>query len=314
MPSSISVKTAANGGLFPPSFGPWHTIYVRINRRAKNGVLERIFRALQEEHLTNNRITVIQRIKFLTSNTIENYEKHKTLNTKQKQILYNQRTSWIFFSPSKLLALFLKNSMAKEDLSASDNTVKVWARHREDIIRLYGWVEERHRIFRFYRPNNDPGESSLFINQNGILYIVQEFEKYFFERHIQKIKNIENKVDGNNYQVANNFESLLKACLKIKLRKAQIKNKAENKEINEDAIFNGVLRDLLKDLTYAYKKYRRKQYKQESRNWNQKLLGILLQDNRNPLISHDEQSLLIYFVNKCCQEIYQHFSTYWKRA
>jgi transposase len=43
----------------PPSFGPWHTIYVRINRWAKNGVLERIFQALQEEHLTNNRITVV---------------------------------------------------------------------------------------------------------------------------------------------------------------------------------------------------------------------------------------------------------------
>jgi transposase len=43
----------------PETFGPWHTIYVRINRWAKNGVLERIFHALQEEQITNKRITVV---------------------------------------------------------------------------------------------------------------------------------------------------------------------------------------------------------------------------------------------------------------
>jgi transposase len=57
MPSSISVKTAVNGG--PETFGPWHTIYVRINRWAKNGVLERIFYALQEAQITNKRITIL---------------------------------------------------------------------------------------------------------------------------------------------------------------------------------------------------------------------------------------------------------------
>jgi transposase len=43
----------------PETFGPWHTIYVRINRWAKNGVLERVFHALQEEQITNKRIMVV---------------------------------------------------------------------------------------------------------------------------------------------------------------------------------------------------------------------------------------------------------------
>ncbi|MDR1374639.1 MAG: transposase [Treponema sp.] len=43
----------------PPSFGPWHTIYVRTNRWAKNGALERIFHILREEHITNKRITAV---------------------------------------------------------------------------------------------------------------------------------------------------------------------------------------------------------------------------------------------------------------
>ena len=35
----------------PQSFGPWHTIYVRIDRWAKNGVLERVYTALAAQGL-----------------------------------------------------------------------------------------------------------------------------------------------------------------------------------------------------------------------------------------------------------------------
>ena len=33
----------------PKSYGNWHTVYVRMNRWSKNGVLQRIFEALQIE-------------------------------------------------------------------------------------------------------------------------------------------------------------------------------------------------------------------------------------------------------------------------
>ena len=35
----------------PQSFGRWHTIYTRMNRWAKAGVLDRVFKALQEEEI-----------------------------------------------------------------------------------------------------------------------------------------------------------------------------------------------------------------------------------------------------------------------
>ncbi|MDR0721407.1 MAG: transposase, partial [Treponema sp.] len=53
-----------NGGKWralPATFGPGHTIYVRINRWAKNGVLERMFHALQKEPIPNRRIIVVSR-------------------------------------------------------------------------------------------------------------------------------------------------------------------------------------------------------------------------------------------------------------
>ena len=41
----------ASGRGLPKRFGPRHTIYVRMNRWAKNGVLGRVFEQLQSEQL-----------------------------------------------------------------------------------------------------------------------------------------------------------------------------------------------------------------------------------------------------------------------
>ena len=37
----------------PKEYGNWHTIYMRMNRWSKNGVLDRIFSALQAEGVIN---------------------------------------------------------------------------------------------------------------------------------------------------------------------------------------------------------------------------------------------------------------------
>jgi hypothetical protein len=46
---------AANGGL-PKRFGRWDTIYMSMNRWAKNGVLNRVFEQLQLEQIVRIRI------------------------------------------------------------------------------------------------------------------------------------------------------------------------------------------------------------------------------------------------------------------
>ena len=40
----------------PESYGNWHTIYVRMNRWSKNGVLTRLFEALQIESVINIKV------------------------------------------------------------------------------------------------------------------------------------------------------------------------------------------------------------------------------------------------------------------
>ena len=43
----------------PKSYGNWHTIYVRMNRWSKNGVLSRVFAALQTEGIIQINVEVV---------------------------------------------------------------------------------------------------------------------------------------------------------------------------------------------------------------------------------------------------------------
>lgn len=43
----------------PQRYGPWHTIYTRMNRWAKNGVLDLIFEALQRENIIQVRVEAV---------------------------------------------------------------------------------------------------------------------------------------------------------------------------------------------------------------------------------------------------------------
>ena len=43
----------------PKSYGNWHTVYMRMNRWSKNGVLERIFAALQAEGIIRIDVKIV---------------------------------------------------------------------------------------------------------------------------------------------------------------------------------------------------------------------------------------------------------------
>ena len=51
----------------PPPFGKWHTVYTRLRRWQKKGVLERVFRALQEQQI----VTVTLQVLGLDSTSVK---------------------------------------------------------------------------------------------------------------------------------------------------------------------------------------------------------------------------------------------------
>ncbi len=44
----------------PKRFGSWHTIYTRMNRWSKNGVLDQVFEQLQRQQIVHIRITAVK--------------------------------------------------------------------------------------------------------------------------------------------------------------------------------------------------------------------------------------------------------------
>src|SRR5271165_5917132 len=53
---------AEHGGKWrglPKRFGPWHTIYTRMNRWSKSGILDQVFEQLQREQIVRIRIEAV---------------------------------------------------------------------------------------------------------------------------------------------------------------------------------------------------------------------------------------------------------------
>ena len=44
----------------PKRFGPWHTIYTRMNRWSKSGVLDQVFELLQREQIVRIKIEAVK--------------------------------------------------------------------------------------------------------------------------------------------------------------------------------------------------------------------------------------------------------------
>lgn len=135
---------------------------------------------------TGKTTSLIQRIKFLISPSIEEYT---TLNQSQRDILFNQKTSWIFYSPNELLALFLRNSMKMEELTADTERVKVWASHKNELVKAYKLVDTAtKRPFLIY--NKSQGKS-LFTNKpKNVQEIVSGLNKFYLDFQKDKLNKV----------------------------------------------------------------------------------------------------------------------------
>lgn len=154
---------------------------------------------------TGKTTSLIQRIKFLISPSIEEYT---TLNQSQRDILFNQKTSWIFYSPNELLALFLRNSMKMEELTADTERVKVWGSHKNELVKAYKLVDTAtKRPFLIY--NKSQGKS-LFINKpKNIQEIVSELNKFYLDFQKDKLSKV-SEIDVSQFKWKNTGLSIQK--------------------------------------------------------------------------------------------------------
>jgi DNA helicase IV len=148
---------------------------------------------------TGKTTTLIQRIKFLIDNTIVEYE------DKYKDILpfLQGESGWMFFSPSKLLLGYLRNSMIQEGLLASDATSKVWGNYlNEVLLRDYSLIGDKAPFKLYIRPIGSilPNDDKFLTN------LIEDFKIKildYFNENIEKYVNVISKLSISKVYISN---------------------------------------------------------------------------------------------------------------
>src|ERR1017187_1481840 len=90
---------------------------------------------------TGKTTCLIHRIQYLIDKQVEEDENLKVkIKNADWQFIRNQRTGWIFFSPTVLLQRYLTDAMSDEKLDATSETVRVWDDHRIMLINSFGHI------------------------------------------------------------------------------------------------------------------------------------------------------------------------------
>jgi hypothetical protein len=136
---------------------------------------------------TGKTTSLIQRIKFLTDKRAMLGDPDaneigylKPISTAQSNVLF-AKNNWIFFSPSELLKLFLRNSMIQEGLQADDSSIHVWDNFRSKIIKDYKFINTETRN-PFLVLNKFKNECLFPVNGNKLKPIISRFEEFFLEK------------------------------------------------------------------------------------------------------------------------------------
>ena len=128
---------------------------------------------------TGKTTSLIQRIKFLTDKDAM-AEYLPSITKEQSEKLYSPENGWVFYTPSELLKLFLKNSMVSEGLKANDQHVKIWNSEKETLTRAYKLSNpDTQGPFLFYRQKNT--ENLLPADAKNLKRIIDAFDRYFLQ-------------------------------------------------------------------------------------------------------------------------------------
>ncbi len=138
---------------------------------------------------TGKTTSLIQRINYLTSSTIE--EEIGELNNEQREVIYNPNTGWIFYSPTNLLKAYLERAMKEENLIGLEENVRTWDNHRKILLRQTGLINvEKQRPFISKIIRN-----GTYFKQSYEVYnnVNRFFLDFILEKQTLRIKRIHDK-------------------------------------------------------------------------------------------------------------------------
>ena len=108
------VENGCKWRALPKTYGNWHTIYVRMNRWSKNGVLQRVFEALQIEGIIKIKVEAV----CLDSTTVKVH-------------------------PNGTGALKKEENNPSVDLAEDSQRKFIWSPHLTDRLSSFPYPEEK---------------------------------------------------------------------------------------------------------------------------------------------------------------------------
>lgn len=139
---------------------------------------------------TGKTTTLIQRLKFLISRyDLEDFQLNSNnlkISEQEMDILSDERSNWVFFSPTDLLCKYLRSNMEYEGLINPGDKTKVWHTHLRTILRDYYHLAGTDLPFEF-KTKDLSGNNLL---RKGSLQVTKSFTKFYLTTLKSKLKAI----------------------------------------------------------------------------------------------------------------------------
>jgi hypothetical protein len=137
---------------------------------------------------TGKTTLLIHRIQYMLDPDVEINSDTKIFSKPEKDFFRNQKSGWIFFSPTNLLKKYLENAMVAEGLQAYSDTVKTWDELKATLkSNLSLFNSETGRPFLAYKSIDPLWNLSV----SDLIKIQEQFDQYVSNYFIRKIKTFE---------------------------------------------------------------------------------------------------------------------------
>ena len=138
---------------------------------------------------TGKTTSLIQRIKFLIDK--EALDEYKPGLVSRHEQLADQSKSWVFYSPSELLSLYLKNNMVAEGLEATNDRVKVWDSELNLLIRQYKLTNvETQAPFLVLRGELNDNAFLFKTNYKKVKSLISGFDDFYLSHIKSRLEKI----------------------------------------------------------------------------------------------------------------------------
>ena len=144
---------------------------------------------------TGKTTTMIQRLKYLISrieledNMLNNPD--ISISDDQFKVILNNGGDWIFFSPTELLRLYLRDAMNEEGLQDTENRTAVWTKYLRKILR-----DNYHLIGNDCPFGGSSEEKPLFLKDERQL--IRDVNAFFVSQIVAEIKRMTD-IDSSKY-------------------------------------------------------------------------------------------------------------------